>query len=108
MAGVRRMMPALLMRMSMEPNSRTVRSTSEAQAWASATSASAGTAFEPEARTAAQTSSMPSAVGPWTTTLAPACKWADFTQMKTESSGNYADLKQEIDNEKRGQVTLDA
>src|ERR1035438_3247924 len=74
MAGVRRMMPALLMRMSMEPSSRTVRSTSEAQAWASATSASAGTAFEPEARTAAQTSSMPSGVGPCTTTLAPA--WA--------------------------------
>ena len=35
-------------------------------------------------------------------------KWADLKKMKGEESGKYADLKQQIDSEKKGQVSLDA
>jgi hypothetical protein len=36
-------------------------------------------------------------------------KWSDLTKMKNEEAGgNYADMKQQMDAEKNGQVTLDA
>ena len=35
-------------------------------------------------------------------------RWSDLTKMRAEDGGNYADLKQQIDQEKKGQVTLDA
>jgi hypothetical protein len=35
-------------------------------------------------------------------------RWSDLTKMRAEESGQYADLKQQMDMEKKGQVTLDA
>ena len=39
---------------------------------------------------------------------ADADKWADLKKMRREDSANYANLKEQIDTEKKGQVTLDA
>ena len=35
-------------------------------------------------------------------------KWSDLTKMRSEEGGQYADLKKQLDGEKRAQVTLDA
>ncbi len=35
-------------------------------------------------------------------------KWADLKKMQGEESGRYADLKHQIDSEKKGQISLDA
>jgi len=35
-------------------------------------------------------------------------RWSDLTKMRAEEGGQYADLKQQFESEKKGQVTLDA
>ncbi len=66
------MIPALLMRMSIEPSSRTVSATSSSHTPGWETSPTAWVALAPAARTAAHTSSIPVRSLPCTTTLAPA------------------------------------